>query len=83
MKIYKYKLERFTNDVEVCKGSVFLHVGKDPKGQHCIWCAVPEDEYGTQVWTIVDVFTGHEIPYLGKYLGTVVDGELVHHYYLQ
>lgn len=66
----------------ICK---WLHVGKDPQGDICVWALVavdsPSENVHRRKWKVMVRGTGHDcgdVAY-AEFIGTVVDGNFVWH----
>jgi hypothetical protein len=81
--IWKYPLKvEHQQAIRVSAHTIPLHVGVDPLGQPCLWAMVEPDGPEQDVEVLM-YGTGWEIPdSFGTYLGTVVVGSFVWHYYL-
>lgn len=83
MVVWKFPIgpPRGMIQLEMPRGAVPLHVGRDPGGCVCLW-AMSEPEEKLETTTFLLVGTGHEIPAgVGPldHVGSWVDGAFVWH----
>lgn len=79
--IWKFRLTLETRQkIELPPRSVFLHIGHDFTGSRCLWYALDPKERKFEV-DIIKVGTGWDIPPVGGFLGTIIEGEYVWHYF--
>lgn len=79
--IWKFPLSSEVRQViHIPEISHFLQIGKDDFGQRCLWFAVDSKSKPVGI-EIVKIATGREMPHVGDYLGTIVDGQWTWHYF--
>lgn len=78
-RIWKFPLQPAERQrISTPSEMAFLSLGKDGAGEICIWAAV-DTKSANRMTEIVIVGTGKPLPYVGTYLGTVMDGPFVWH----
>jgi hypothetical protein len=81
--IYKYPIE-ITDEQTLSIPAAFdpLHVGLDPNGAPCLWCAVDSNRIKRDVKVAV-VGTGNHLPQdVKRHVGSFVQGPFVWHVFL-
>ena len=58
----------------------FLHMGMDGEGVRCLWFMV-DPESSKMELEIIMVGTGQDVPHVGDFIGTVMQGGYVWHYF--
>jgi hypothetical protein len=84
-KVFRYKIDvrNGEEDLPLPKHAHPLSVGLDPSGDLCLWALVDPAESIFETLAVYVVGTGHEVDLTNasgnKFLGTVLDGDLVWH----
>lgn len=77
--IWKFQLKlQDRQKISMPVENAVLHVGLDPNRNICLWAAVDSKAPVSDV-EIVIVGTGHPLPHVGSYIGTIVIAAYVWH----